>query len=58
MFGDYVVTVDRQDSWYCEACFDEETLKLFKPVNCDDAEDVGENIVKSIDDIEKMEEDE
>lgn len=42
MFCDYVVTVDRQDSWHCEAGFDEETLKLFKPVDCDDTEDVDE----------------
>lgn len=42
MFCDYVVTVDTQYSGHFEADFDEEVLKLFNPVDWDDAENVDE----------------
>lgn len=58
MFCDYVVTVDTQYSGHFEADFNKEALKLFNPVDWDDAENVDEITVKSIDDIEKREDEE
>lgn len=42
MYYNSVIIVDRQDSWHCTADFEEEAIKLFKPVDCDNAEDVDE----------------
>lgn len=42
MFCDYVVTVDTQYFGHFKADFNEEALKLFKPVDWDDAENVDE----------------